>query len=382
MQGLIEAVKEILPNAEHRQCARHIVANFSKRFRGVHFENLFWKACNATTEPTFKLVMNEIEALSKMAHKYLMDKDPKTWSRAFYQTGRCCANVENGSSESFNAVIVDARHKPIITMLEELRLYMMEKLFKSKLKAWSGNVSPAIRQKLNVLKDQQRYWEVLPSGQNQFETRCANEAFHVDLEKRTCSCRLWQLNGYGCVHSVASICFMNREVEEYVDPIFTRSMYDKTYQFQIFPMNGYQLWPETTFIPPLPPKSRRMPGRPKTKRVRSASEKLGKHKVCKVGKKVSCGICKGEGHNKRSCPTIVTQPRRKKLPVRTKKRTRPSEVCMLFHSYINLFTTYSNFSICRVLAQLKMRLQQKLWRRKILLVETHLLSHKRPRNMI
>ncbi|KAL4586919.1 hypothetical protein LXL04_011567 [Taraxacum kok-saghyz] len=99
-KGLIEAVKEILPNDEHRQCARHIVANFSKRFRGVHFENLFWKACNATTEPTFKLVMNEIEALSKMAYKYLMDKDPKTWSRAFYQTGRCCANVENGSMDS------------------------------------------------------------------------------------------------------------------------------------------------------------------------------------------------------------------------------------------------------------------------------------------
>ncbi|KAL4579964.1 hypothetical protein LXL04_016135 [Taraxacum kok-saghyz] len=53
---------------------------------------------------------------------------------AYYQIGRCCANVENGSSESFNAVIVDARHKPIITMFEELRIYMMEKLFKSKLK--------------------------------------------------------------------------------------------------------------------------------------------------------------------------------------------------------------------------------------------------------
>ena len=255
MQGLLEAVKELLPQAEHRQCARHIAANFSKRFKGVHFENLFWKACHATTEQSFKLVMNEIEALIIPAVKYLMDKDPKTWCREYYQTGRCCANVENGCSESFNVVIVDARHKPIITMFEELRIYMMEKLFKSKLKKWSGDVSPAIRQKLNELKDQQRHWEVLASGMNQFEVRSGSEGFFVDLEKKTCSCRLWELNGYGCVHSVAALCFLNRDVEMYVDPWFTREKYDKTYQFQVFPMNGYEMWPETTFIPPLPPKT-------------------------------------------------------------------------------------------------------------------------------
>ncbi|CAI9271631.1 unnamed protein product [Lactuca saligna] len=33
-KGLIEAVKERVPAAEHRQCARHIYANFKKRFKG------------------------------------------------------------------------------------------------------------------------------------------------------------------------------------------------------------------------------------------------------------------------------------------------------------------------------------------------------------
>ena len=87
-KGIMEAVKEVLPNAEHRQCARHIVANFTKKFAGAHFDNL-----------------------SPAASKYLMDKNPKTWSMAYYETGRCDANVENGTSESFNVVIVDARKK-------------------------------------------------------------------------------------------------------------------------------------------------------------------------------------------------------------------------------------------------------------------------------
>lgn len=57
-----------------------------------------------------------------------MDKDPKTWSMSHYKLGRCCDLVENGHFESFISVIVDARKKPIITMLEEIRLYMMERV--------------------------------------------------------------------------------------------------------------------------------------------------------------------------------------------------------------------------------------------------------------
>ncbi|CAI9265163.1 unnamed protein product [Lactuca saligna] len=101
--------------------------NLQKRFTGAIYHTLFWRASKATTEHAFKVVMKEIETLNPDAHQYLMEKRSKTWSRAFFQTGRCCDAVENGFSESFNAVIVDARKKPIITMLEEIRLYMMDK---------------------------------------------------------------------------------------------------------------------------------------------------------------------------------------------------------------------------------------------------------------
>lgn len=32
MQGLLEAVNELVPNAEHRLCARHIYANGRKKY--------------------------------------------------------------------------------------------------------------------------------------------------------------------------------------------------------------------------------------------------------------------------------------------------------------------------------------------------------------
>jgi len=149
----------LLPQAEHRQCARHIYANFKKRYSGAHYEKLFWRASKATTEHHFNAAMNEIKLLSPAAHQHLMDRDPKTWSRAFFQVDRACDAVENGNSESFNATILEARKKPIITMFEEIRVYVMQRMYAMQQlgQNWENQVCPNIRDKLNKLKKLQRY---------------------------------------------------------------------------------------------------------------------------------------------------------------------------------------------------------------------------------
>nr|GFC36997.1 hypothetical protein CTI12_AA204890 [Tanacetum cinerariifolium] len=48
-KGLIDTVKNLLPYAEHGQCARHIYANF-KKWNGLHFKNLFWGAATSTVQ--------------------------------------------------------------------------------------------------------------------------------------------------------------------------------------------------------------------------------------------------------------------------------------------------------------------------------------------
>lgn len=144
--------------AEHRQCARHIYANFRKKFSGVLYRNLFWKAAKCTYPQQFEEVMNEIKKESKEAYKHLMDRNPKSWSRAFLETGRDCDAVENGISECFNAVLVDARRKSIINMLEDIRVYMMERMKKMKDKAevWVDGICPNIRKKVEAIKDLHR----------------------------------------------------------------------------------------------------------------------------------------------------------------------------------------------------------------------------------
>nr|KAJ0188950.1 hypothetical protein LSAT_V11C800415220 [Lactuca sativa] len=211
-------------------CRRIIVVNVENKQNWKWFLELLIDDLNLNLGNGFSLMSDQ--------HK----KDPKTWSRGFFQTGRCCDAVENRFSESFNVVIVDARKKPIITMLEELRLYMMDRIYNMKLKGkqWGNYICPKIRDKVNLLKKTQRHYQVLPSGLNQFEVRGATDAYKVDLERKTCSCRLWQLNGYGCAHYIASISFLNRDVEAYVDNIFSTTTFRKAYNYRIAPMNSGQ----------------------------------------------------------------------------------------------------------------------------------------------
>lgn len=92
---------------------------------------------------------------------------------------------------------------------------MMEKFFHSLLKGWSSEVSPSIKLKLDVLKLTKDFGGCCQVDYA-FETRFGSEAFEDDPEKMEYSCRLSQLNGYGCFHLCSTISFLNREVNWYV----------------------------------------------------------------------------------------------------------------------------------------------------------------------
>nr|GEV27829.1 multidrug resistance-associated protein 5 [Tanacetum cinerariifolium] len=56
-KGIIEAAKYVMPLSKHRQSARHIYANFRKKFTGVQFRSLFWQAAKATCPAKFEKIM-------------------------------------------------------------------------------------------------------------------------------------------------------------------------------------------------------------------------------------------------------------------------------------------------------------------------------------
>ncbi|KAJ9558705.1 hypothetical protein OSB04_013319 [Centaurea solstitialis] len=208
-----------------------------------------------------------------------MERQPSTWSRAFFKTDTSCDAVENGASECFNSLIVSSRRKPIITMLEEIRALVMERVVRMSNKAcnWDDEICPNIRKKVEKNKELMRnnfcrFWRVSPDGGSLFEVRQGLEGFVVDTQSRTCTCRNWQVSGIPCPHAVAAIYFIHEDPAKFVSPLFSTVDFTNTYNHKIKPLNGIKLWPRTNFAKLLPPKSRHMPGRPTIARRKDASE--------------------------------------------------------------------------------------------------------------
>ncbi|KAK6803370.1 hypothetical protein RDI58_001154 [Solanum bulbocastanum] len=122
-------VGTVLPEAYQRYCTRHIKANWCKRWGKGELKKLLWWAAWSSFIEEFEDQLQEIKEVNGEVGQDLIDKyPPKTWCRAYLDT--VCKNqvVDNKFTESFNAWILEARYKPIIGMLEDIRVKIMERL--------------------------------------------------------------------------------------------------------------------------------------------------------------------------------------------------------------------------------------------------------------
>ncbi|KAK1411577.1 hypothetical protein QVD17_38128 [Tagetes erecta] len=232
----------------------------------------------------FEEKMTELKTICKGAYDHLMERDPTTWSRAFFEVGRACDAYENGMSESFNSSIRSARRKPIISMFDEIRRFVMCRMFSmaKKSKSLKDQVCPRIKDKLEDIKKLQR-------------------------------------------HIVAALVFIKKDPKAYVSDWFKKDMFKEAYKHAIAPLKGSVHWPKTDDIIPLPPKERRMPGRPTVKRKRDPSEKEKKNKKVGIGRKIRCHNCLENGHNIRSCTKEKKDPQPKEARKKGRKRRLTQE---------------------------------------------------------
>ncbi|XP_060183285.1 uncharacterized protein LOC132613276 [Lycium barbarum] len=57
------AIKDLLPNAEQRMCARHELANFFKKWKGIEIRNCFWRCAKSTYEQELQKNLDHMEKL-------------------------------------------------------------------------------------------------------------------------------------------------------------------------------------------------------------------------------------------------------------------------------------------------------------------------------
>lgn len=214
-----------------------------------------------------------------------MNTDLVHWSRAWFRLGSNCDSVDNNICESFNKWIVEARFFPIITMLETIRRKVMVRIQQNRTKseAWTGLICPNILKKLNAHITLSGACHAISNGDDKFEVKRWNHTFTVDLRKRECSCRYWQLAGLPCPHAVSAIYFKTNSLDEYIASCYRVTQFLNTYSHCLNPLEGMQSWPESDMPSLKAPGYVKMPGRPKKERRREPQEQPKARKIVKGG---------------------------------------------------------------------------------------------------
>ena len=133
---------------------------------------------------------------------------------------------------------------------------------------------------------------MLSCGGNVFEVRKGSYLFRVDEPNRKCSCRMWQLSGLPCSHAIACIFKLNKFDEEYVPKCFKKDRYLLAYSQYMKRVDGIDFWPDCSHLSRiLGPLPKKMPGRPRKKRIRVSPENNSNSKVSRAGVEMTCPNC-------------------------------------------------------------------------------------------
>ncbi|XP_038701798.1 uncharacterized protein LOC119998517 [Tripterygium wilfordii] len=307
-KGLLLTLDEDLEGMDHRFCVRHLYSNFKKVFPGRELKDLMWKAARATLPQEWLRTMKEIEKKDVGAYTRLMGIEPRFWTRSHFNGHPKCDTLVNNMSETFNSVILSAREMPVVSMLEEIKNYLMIRWCQNreKIVRFEGNILPRPMKKITERWDESGKWLCRWAGGMKFGVSKMSETFTVNLAERECSCRQWDISGLPCCHAINCINFKHHNIEDYVPICFKKPAYERCYDNIIEPTNGPNQWDDTKLPDILPPPTKKVLGRPKKRRRLEQDEIRSTMKKSRVATPMRCHRCGITGHNVRTCKAEVT----------------------------------------------------------------------------
>ncbi|KAL0381974.1 UNVERIFIED_CONTAM: hypothetical protein Scaly_0484700 [Sesamum calycinum] len=276
-----------------RFCVMHLYNNFKLAHKGLGLKMMLWKAAKATRVVDFEKIMNELRG-----------KDLKP------SNGLQKDLLHSGPDHT-----LDARSRPIVDMLETIRMMLMKRVYvkRDQIKKHKGKLTPNIQKLIEELKKKSMEYIAHWNGKDQFEVEsCYGDKHNLHLGEKTCSCRKWQLTGIPCAHAISGMYFMGYKPEDYVHEYYHKSNFLRVYNHLMMPLLGPEEWPHSDRPTLLPPISERMPGRPKKQDRRKTLDEMKnkKDEVTNCGEKrgklgrqglvMTCKTCHVAGHKQKN----------------------------------------------------------------------------------
>lgn len=324
-QSILSSVVLVLPQAEHRHCARHIFSHWHKKYKGDDFKYMFWSCAKSYNEADFNRNLEQLHRACPDGAVDFNNYNPKLFCRSYLGTTCKSDVITSNMVETFNNYIINARMKHILYMLEDIRASIMQRLVKKReeMGKWKTKLCPRIQAKLEVEKAEACKCDVLPSTATLFQVQYYLDNLVVDLEAHSCTCRKWDALGIPCCHACAAIFFKHKQPEDYVAPWYTIEVYARSYAYSVPPIEGETHWPPSNLNLD-PPPIKIGPGRPRKNRIKDPHEDPKKPgSLTRHGMEMTCSICGIKGHNKRRCHNRSNSEAPSQQPPAKRGRGRP-----------------------------------------------------------
>ncbi|CAK8536462.1 unnamed protein product [Lathyrus sativus] len=197
-KGLVSTILETSQHVEHKLCVKHLYDNWRKKYPGIFMKEALSRAARATTIPAWERAMNHMKELNINAWKDMMDVPAACWTQSHFKTDTQCDLQVNNICEAFNRAILEYRDKPVISLLEGIKITVRISAQKEKLSRYTGVTSPCIQKVLEKTKRAAEGWIATWHADDDFaifEVSNGVETYAVNLLQQKCDCRKWDLSG-------------------------------------------------------------------------------------------------------------------------------------------------------------------------------------------
>ncbi|KAG5619470.1 hypothetical protein H5410_019294, partial [Solanum commersonii] len=203
--------------------------------------------------PEARLCIN-LDALVNKRNLKQLKSDP-SGLRAYFDT--VCKNYEvvNNFTESMNKWILEARGKPIIKMLEEIRTKVMNQLRKKEdeVRFWAIEFSPKSMQLFNEYMKIAKKWKVNFNGDYGYEITEGCDRHTVNMILKRCTCRQWDLNGIPCPRAISAMLYNKLDPLSEMSWWYSNEAFLLTYRHKLQPIRSEIFWkvdPHQAMEPP------------------------------------------------------------------------------------------------------------------------------------
>ncbi|CAA0824262.1 Unknown protein, partial [Striga hermonthica] len=204
-ESIIYYVPIVFLEAHHSFCCYHITKQM--RSFGKSVLDIFYKAACCYRRENFYRYLSSLQSLKPEAFKKLTNEIPvNAWARCSTPVQRYGFMTSN-SCESLNNKLRWAWMLPVCSLLECVRA-TIEKWFAVRCASAEGRNHPLTQWTqlwLDFLFEKGRTLSITTLGMQRYRVMEETRSYVVDLEARTCDCRVFEIDLLPCLHASTAI---------------------------------------------------------------------------------------------------------------------------------------------------------------------------------